>query len=90
MRAFLLVPLTPWQKNSPHQAGYFSAGKTELLQLGFLVFHMLAGLGIKLHERHFLGHGFLVLAGGVEVTGTGRRFQLDFFASAFGCHGAAP
>jgi hypothetical protein len=64
--------------------------KPELLQLHFLVLHMLASLGIKFHDRHFLGHGFLVLAGGVEVTGTGRGFQLDLFASAFGGHGAAP
>ena len=62
-------------------------GPPELLQLGFLVLDMLAGFGIKFHDRHFLGHGFLVLAGGVEVTGTRRRFKLDFFASAFGSHG---
>ena len=44
---------------------------TELLQLDFFVFHMLASLGIKFHDRHFFGHGFLVFAGGVEVTGAG-------------------
>jgi hypothetical protein len=58
----------------------------ESLQLGFFVFDMLASLGIKLHDRHFLGHGFFVLAGGVEMTGTSRRFELDFLASAFGSH----
>jgi stearoyl-CoA desaturase (delta-9 desaturase) len=62
----------------------------ESLQLGFLVLHMLASLRVELHDRHLLGHGLLVLAGGVEVTGAGRGFQLDLFASAFGCHGAAP
>ena len=30
---------------------------------------MLASFGIEFHDRHFLGHGFLVLAGGVEVAG---------------------
>jgi len=49
---------------------FFFGRQAELLQLGFLVLDMLAGFGIKFHDRHFLGHGFLVLAGGVEVTGT--------------------
>ena len=43
-------------------------GPLNLLQLGLFVFDMLAGFGIKFHDRDFLGHGFLVLAGGVEVT----------------------
>ncbi len=47
---------------------------------------MLASFGIKLLDRHFLGHGFFVFAGRVEVTRTGAGFQLDFFASALGCH----
>jgi hypothetical protein len=46
-------------------------GDVELLQLGFFVFHMLASFGIKFHDRHFLGHGFFVFAGRVEVTGAG-------------------
>jgi hypothetical protein len=50
---------------------------------------MLASFGIKFLDQHFLGHGFFVLAGGVEVTGTRCGFQLDFFASAFGCHGVS-
>jgi len=62
----------------------------KLLQLHFFVVHMLASLGIKFLDQHLLGHGFLVLAGGVEVTGASCRFKLDFFASAFGCHGATP
>jgi len=61
--------------------------QTELLQFDFLVFHMLASFGVELHDRHFLGHGFLVFAGRVEVTSASCGFQLDFFASAFGCHG---
>jgi hypothetical protein len=51
---------------------------------------MLASFGVELHDRHFLGHGFLVFAGRIEMTGAGRRFQLDFFASAFGSHVSAP
>jgi hypothetical protein len=69
----------------PAEAG-FLLSKAKLLQLGFFVFHVLASFGIKFHDRHFLGHGFLVFAGRVEVTGTGAGFQLYFFASAFGCH----
>ena len=69
------------------RSGFSFHGQAESLQLGFLVLDMLAGFGIKFHDRHFFGHGFLVLAGGVEVTGTRRRFKLDFFASAFGSHG---
>lgn len=41
-----------------------------LFQLGLFVFNVLASFGIKLHDRHFLGHGFFVFAGGVEVTGS--------------------
>ena len=61
-------------------------GQPELLQFGFLVFNVLASFGIKFHDQHFLGHCFLVFAGRVEVTCAGCRFQLDFFASAFGRH----
>lgn len=42
----------------------------ELLQLGFLVNHMLADLGIVLLDLHLFRHGALVLGRGVEVTGT--------------------
>jgi hypothetical protein len=56
------------------------------LELGFFVFHVLASFGIKFHDRHFLGHGLFVFAGGVEVTGSSRGFEFNFFASAFGGH----
>ncbi len=49
---------------------------------------MLACFGIKFLDQHFFGHGLLVFAGGVEVTCACCGFQLDFFASAFGCHDA--
>ena len=49
----------------------FREVQPELLQFGFLVFNVLASFGIKFHDRHFLGHGFFVFAGRVEVTGAG-------------------
>jgi hypothetical protein len=57
------------------------------LELGFFVFDVLASLGIKFHDRHFLGHGLFVFAGRVEMAGASRGFEFDFFSSAFGCHG---
>jgi hypothetical protein len=70
MAGFLLVP-----KSLDIRQGY---QPWRLLQLRFLVHHMLAGLGIELHDLHFFGHGALVFAGGIEMSGTGRRFQFDF------------
>jgi hypothetical protein len=72
-------------KKSPLSGGLFCT-KTELLQFGFFVIHVLASFGIKFLDQQLLGSGFFVFAGGVEVTCTGCGFQLDFFASAFGCH----
>jgi hypothetical protein len=69
--------------------GFFGA-KLNLLQLGFLVSHMLARLGIKFHDGNLLRRGLLVFACGVEMAGSCSRFQLDFFASAFACHEGAP
>jgi hypothetical protein len=54
---------------------------SRLLDLGFFVHHVLACLGIELHDLHFCRHRALVLVGGVEVTRTCGRFQLDFVAS---------
>ena len=64
--------------------------QAELLQLDFLVRDVLASLGIKLHDRHLLGHCLLVLGRGVEVAGSCSGFQLDLFASAFSSHGVSP
>jgi hypothetical protein len=61
----------------------------ELLQLGFLVQDMLACLRVELHEFELCRRRLLVLVGGVEMTRTSSRFQLDFFSCAFG-HGDAP
>jgi hypothetical protein len=43
--------------------------KTDLLQLGLFIHHMLASFGIKFHDLHFLRHGAFVFAGGIEMTG---------------------
>ncbi len=51
-----------------------------LFDLGFLVDHVLARLGIVLLDLHLFRHGALVLVRGVEVAGTGGRFELDFIA----------
>ena len=64
--------------------------EAELLQLHFLVFHMLASFWIKFHDQHLVGHGLLVIGGGVEVAGTRSGFQLDLVASAFACQGGSP
>jgi hypothetical protein len=77
-------------KKPAKKRAFLQEAEPELLQLHFLVVHMLASFGIKFLDQHLLGHGFLVLAGRVKVTSTCCRFQLDFFASAFGCHGATP
>jgi hypothetical protein len=74
----------------PASSGFFIAalqlrGRQEtLLELGFLVDHVLARLRIELHDFHLFRLGALVLRGRVEMTGTGCRFQLDLVASALG------
>jgi hypothetical protein len=44
---------------------------TELFQFDFFVFHVLACLGIKFHDQHFVRRGFLVFGGRVEMTRAG-------------------
>jgi hypothetical protein len=65
-------------QKSPQVAGFFIA-RNGLLELHFLVDHMLTHDGIELLEREFFGRRFLVLGRGVEVTGAGCRFEFDFF-----------
>jgi hypothetical protein len=66
----------------PAFAGFLLAqrGQSELLQLGFLVHHMLAYLGIVFLHFDLFWCGALVLGRGVEMTGTGTGFEFDFFA----------
>jgi hypothetical protein len=91
-------PMENWhthEKTRWDAAGFFMVQhrvlqvQAELLQLDFLVFHMFACLGIKLHDQHLVRCGLLVFGGRVEVTRAGSRFQLDFFACAF-CHDDSP
>ena len=49
-------------------SGLFLWSQAELLQLDFLVLNVLASFWVELHDRHFLGHCFLVLAGRVKMT----------------------
>jgi hypothetical protein len=77
----LQLPITH-KKTRRYRAGS-SKDKAELLELDLFVFHVLACFGIKFHDQHFVGRGFLVFGGRVEMTRAGSRFQLDFFACAF-------
>ncbi len=43
---------------------------------------MLADDRIKFFDLHFVRHGSLVLARGVVVPGSGRRYQFDLFSHA--------
>src|SRR5688572_22404025 len=56
-----------------------------LLDLGFLVGHVLAGLRVELAHFHLVRMQTLVLGRGVEVAGAGGGHELDLFA-----HGLAP
>src|SRR5687767_15798028 len=51
-----------------------------LFQLGLFVEDVLARLGIVFLDLQLVGRGALVLRGGIEVAGSGRGLELDFFA----------
>ena len=51
--------------------------EARLLDLGFLVDHVLANHGIVLLDLHLVWHGALVLVRGVVMPGVGTRYQLD-------------
>lgn len=70
--------VSPYEK-ARHGGGLF--GKPDqLLDLGFLVDHMLANGRIKFLDLDLVGHGAFVLVGGVEMAGTGTGHQTDQFA----------
>ena len=50
----------------------------KLLNLGFLVDHVLTRDGVVLFHFKFVGHGPLVLVRGVKMTGTRRRIHSNF------------
>jgi hypothetical protein len=58
------------KKNPPAKAGFFSKAD-QLLDLAFLVDHVLTDSWIEFFDFDFIRGGALVLVGGVEVAGTG-------------------
>jgi hypothetical protein len=58
----------------------FGESPVRLLELGLLVEHVLAHLGIVLFDLHLVRRGALVLGRRVEVAGPGGRFELDLVA----------
>jgi hypothetical protein len=52
----------------------------KLLEFGFLVFDVLAYDRIEFGNFDFLWLGALILGSGVEMAGSGRRFELYFFS----------
>ena len=51
-----------------------------LLDLGFLVHHVLADHGIIFLHRHFSRSILFILIRGVKVAGTFGRYHADFFS----------
>jgi hypothetical protein len=51
-----------------------------LLDLGFLVHHVLANHGIIFLHLHFFWSILFVFIRGVKVSGLGRRHQADFIS----------
>src|SRR5690554_5814194 len=59
------------------------SSSTLLLDLGFLVDHVLANNRIVFLEFELVRGVALVIVGSVEVTGTGRGYQTDLLACSF-------
>jgi hypothetical protein len=70
------------QKKTRRKQGFFDRKQIQLgsLQLGFLVHHMLASLGIVFLDFDLFRRRLLVLGRGIEMAGTGAGFEFDFFA----------
>src|SRR5690606_17922561 len=82
------APARAEAKENPPRGRVFrrSCSPGGLLDLAFLVDHVLANDGIVLLDLHLVRRGLLVLVGGVEVAGAGRGDQADLVA--LGCHGS--
>ena len=65
-------------QKSPQQAGFSCREQNSLLDLGFLVDHVLANDRIVLFDFHFVRHVALVLGRGIEMTSIGAGDELDF------------
>jgi hypothetical protein len=78
----------PNAQKSPEDPGFFwmpllyatkGPGSQGLLDLGFLVDHVLANHRIKFLDLHLFRHVALVFVRGVEMAGTGAGNESDFF-----------
>ena len=67
------------ENKKPGRAGFFKV-QDQLLDLAFLVDHMLTNNGIKFLDFHLPWHSAFVFGGGVEVTRASSRFQFNFVA----------
>src|SRR5574340_778430 len=71
---------TPPKQKTRLSGSFGLRSRIELLQLGFLVHDVLAGHRIEFLHFDLFRRGALVLGRRVEMTGTGTRFEFDFFA----------
>src|SRR4029079_7907286 len=69
-----------YKSKARRQAGFFCPDTAGLLDFGFLVNDVLAGNRVEFLHFYLVGGRALVLRGGVEMTGAGRRFQFDFLS----------
>src|SRR5690606_26250047 len=74
------------QQKTRLPAGFLLPLSSGLLDLAFLVDHVLPDDGIVLLDLHLVRRVLLVLVGGVEVAGVGRGNQTDLVTLA--CHGS--
>ena len=58
----------------------FSPGCKVLLKFDFFIFYVLACYRIEFKHFQFLRSNALILGRGIEMTGSGRRFELYFFS----------
>src|SRR5690606_26625090 len=85
-RLYRAKPSPAAQRKSPPGGGLLPEQEgDQLLDLAFLVDHVLADGRIVLLDLHLAGRVLLVLVGGVEVAGAGRGDQADLVA--LGSHG---
>src|SRR5690606_28094517 len=85
-RWYRAKPSPAAQRKSPPGGGLLPEQEgDQLLDLAFLVDHVLADGRIVLLDLHLAGRVLLVLVGGVEVAGAGRGDQADLVA--LGSHG---
>ena len=68
------------KKPALNEAGFHGEPVKRLLDLGFLVHHVLADNGIKFLDFHLARHGSFVFVRGVKMSGICTGNQADFFA----------